>query len=377
MATSKISIVLPSYNGSKYIRESINSVLSQTFIDWELIIVNDCSTDNTLDIAKEYAAKDNRITVINNEVNQKLPASLNIGFRQAKGDYLTWTSDDNLYKSDAIKEMYEFLVQNPGYKMVCCDMDIIDSEGNLGEVRKPFNPVQMRYNNCVGACFMYHREVLKTVGEYTIGKFCVEDYDYWLRIMRQYGDIGYLNKNLYMYRVHGGSLTFTKRTLIREQLIKLWYENLEWHVDGLIDRKDLLWKMYYAFYSVQTETNLGKVLSVMSRYIPVDQLSHNFVVENVKFAIYGAGVYGKICRKILGDRAVCFIDNNKELQGKTVEGLQVFNGSQLDYISRDCSILIAVAPEKVWEIYTTIGSEYKYRIAICHEVLGREIFDVN
>jgi len=80
----KVSIVLPVYNGAKYLRESVDSCLAQTFSNWELIIVNDCSTDESSAIAEEYAAKDERIRVIHNETNLKLPASLNAGFCQAK-----------------------------------------------------------------------------------------------------------------------------------------------------------------------------------------------------------------------------------------------------------------------------------------------------
>ena len=104
----KVSIVLPTYNGEDYLRESIESVISQTFTDWELIIVNDCSTDSTPKIAEAYAAKDCRIRVIHNEKNQKLPNSLNIGFESASGDYLTWTSDDNIFHHEALIKMHDF-----------------------------------------------------------------------------------------------------------------------------------------------------------------------------------------------------------------------------------------------------------------------------
>ena len=99
----KISIVLPCYNGAKMLGNAIESIINQTLQNWELIIVNDCSTDNTLQVAQSFAEKDNRIKVITNEYNSKLPASLNNGFRQAQGEYWTWTSDDNLL----LPEMFE------------------------------------------------------------------------------------------------------------------------------------------------------------------------------------------------------------------------------------------------------------------------------
>ena len=82
-----VSIVLPTYNGEKYLADSIESVISQTYKNWELIIINDCSTDKTLEIAQSYAAKDNRIKVYSNDENLKVPKSLNRGFSLANGKY--------------------------------------------------------------------------------------------------------------------------------------------------------------------------------------------------------------------------------------------------------------------------------------------------
>src|SRR5436190_21740360 len=97
MSTSnpKVSIVLPTYNRAKYLKLSIDSCLIQTFKDFELIIVDDCSKDETPQTIKSYT--DPRIRYHRNESNQRLPRSLNIGFSLAKGEYLTWTSDDNFF----------------------------------------------------------------------------------------------------------------------------------------------------------------------------------------------------------------------------------------------------------------------------------------
>jgi len=100
-----ISIVLPVYNGARFLRESIDSVLNQTYTNWELLILDDCSTDETPSIAQEYAEKDSRIFYYRNERNLRLPGNLNRGFSLAKGDYLTWTSDDNRYRPTALEKM--------------------------------------------------------------------------------------------------------------------------------------------------------------------------------------------------------------------------------------------------------------------------------
>ena len=125
----KVSIVLPTYNGQDFISESIESIIRQTYTDWELIIVNDCSTDDTQQIIDKYILMDKRIRTIKNCVNKKLPESLNIGFRNANGELLTWTSDDNIYLPDALSEMVKFLDNNPDSYMVCAAMQVIDEKG--------------------------------------------------------------------------------------------------------------------------------------------------------------------------------------------------------------------------------------------------------
>src|SRR3989338_242445 len=114
----KVSIVLPTYNGAKYIRQSIESCLDQTYKNIELIIVDDASTDETPKIVKSYA--DPRLVYIRHEKNMKLPAAFNTGFSRASGDYLTWTSDDNFYDVSAIDKMLGFMRDN-ACDFVYCD----------------------------------------------------------------------------------------------------------------------------------------------------------------------------------------------------------------------------------------------------------------
>ena len=126
---------MPTYNGQKYIKDAIDSVLAQSYQNWELIIVNDCSQDNTLKIINEYAQKDSRIKIINNDVNKKLPASLNIGFEAVKGEYYTWTSDDNMYKPDALKYMANFLDNNPQTDLISCNYDLINEDNTKNYIK--------------------------------------------------------------------------------------------------------------------------------------------------------------------------------------------------------------------------------------------------
>lgn len=179
---SLISIVLPIYNGEKYMRKSIDSVLAQTYANWELLIIDDGSTDNTAVIAQEYAAKDSRIRYYKNPENMRLPRTLNRGFSLAKGDFLTWTSDDNYYYPTALETMHNALVQ-PGKEFAFAACDVINGEGDIVECITVSDAAKKSIvgTNPVGACFLYSRKVYETVGEYDPEMTLVEDFDYWQR----------------------------------------------------------------------------------------------------------------------------------------------------------------------------------------------------
>ena len=205
-----VSIVLPVYNGEKYLRESIDSVLCQTYQNWELLIVDDCSVDATPAIAKEYESADSRIKYFRNENNLRLPRNLNKGFSLTKGEYLTWTSDDNRFYPTAIERMVAALQNNPNAQFVFASCRYIDGEGKFIKdyIVTERNKTRMVGINGVRACFMYTRKAYEAVGEYDPDCVLVEDYDYWQRICSRFDSVA-IGDLLYDYRLHGGSLTGT------------------------------------------------------------------------------------------------------------------------------------------------------------------------
>lgn len=218
----KVSIVLPCYNGASLLGESIESCINQTYKDWELIIINDCSTDNTLAVAMGFAKKDERIHVYTNTKNSKLPASLNNGFRKATGEYWTWTSDDNIMHPEMLKTMVAYLDKHVDVGMVVSNSYVIDEEGNLiGENYVPSDlQSRMMLNNYVGASFMYRRECAQLVGEYREDLFLVEDYEFFLR-MSFCCKFAVIPDFLYYYRDNPNSLTATRQKEIKERLTQL------------------------------------------------------------------------------------------------------------------------------------------------------------
>lgn len=220
----KVSIVLPTYNGEKYIKESIESIINQTYTNWELIIVNDCSCDNTLNIINEYSKNDERIKIINNEYNQKLPKSLNNGFARATGEYYTWTSDDNMFKPKAIEFMVKYLDDNQYCDCISCNFDVIDENNNLLYIYSNLFPDRNPLSNLtacnIGACFLYRKELAQKAGEYDVSTFCAEDYDYWFKIILN-GQVDYSSNNLYIYRSNSLSLSATKKFVILDKTNEL------------------------------------------------------------------------------------------------------------------------------------------------------------
>lgn len=347
----KVSIVLPTYNGERYLRESIDSILSQSFTDWELIIVNDCSSDRTADIAEEYAASNNRIQVIHNIENQKLPKSLNIGFSAATGKYLTWTSDDNLYMPDALSVMAEYLDLHKNIYMVRTDMNIIDQMGRITGKTNPYSDEKLYTYNCLGACFLYRKEVRDEIGDYDADTFCVEDYDYWLRVLQKFGKIISINQILYQYRRHEGSLSETRKKQVSDELTKLRIRHLEKIFNVLQENPGELCRIYYdmkksEYMTHEVTERFQEILPEVRGELPI--------ANDRKYIIFGAGTYGQRAAEMLSDRVAFFADSNPAKAEKIKCGLRILPFEKAIGMREEYHFLIAIAKENIYEMITQL-----------------------
>lgn len=355
----KVSIVLPTYNGVKYIRESIDSIINQTFRDWELIVVNDCSTDNTLSVLMEYQNRDSRIRVISNEQNQKLPRSLNIGFNNACGEYFTWTSDDNYYLENALAEMVSHLDAHPEDMMVCADMDRIDSDGNIiGEFLR-YDNERMIYQDCVGACFMYRSKVVEEIGEYNPEWFLVEDYEYWVRVLIAYEHIGHIGKTLYRYREHEGSLTTSRKAEIKKQNALLRLKNIEFIIRKLKENKELLSCIYIELMSVGMLS--AELKSQFIAYMPELALIKNYNEERQSI-VWGAGDFGNRVYQKIPTAIRYYADSDMNKIGTKKNGIEIISLDKMLSLSEQYQIIVAVADHKLWELLAML---YENKIAEC------------
>lgn len=223
-----VSIVLPVYNGGELLVKSIDSVLAQSYDQFELLIVNDGSTDQTPEILDFYAERDSRIRVIHKK-NEKLPKTLSRGFKEVRGEFLTWTSADNIMDANCIETLVSELTEFPDTDMVYANVRLIDEDGDYIEdngwypgkwhtenvmLLRRITELNTKANNFIGAAFMYRNYVAKALEDYSMYKYGIEDYDYWMRVNENF-QLRHIcsDKPIYSYRFHSGSLTAQDKQL--------------------------------------------------------------------------------------------------------------------------------------------------------------------
>lgn len=203
-----VSVILPVFNGEDYLSESIDSILNQSYTNFEIIVVNDASTDCTQQILDVY--KDPRIKTIVNASNLKLPRSLNAGFKQATGKLHTWTSHDNIMEFDFLETLVRE-IQVTGADFVYTNYKIINSQGDHVTTAMVEGPENLVAGNCIGASFCYKEKIFNELSGYSEDKYLYEDFDFWVRCYQAGFKMQNLNKSPYRYRVHGRQLSNTHR----------------------------------------------------------------------------------------------------------------------------------------------------------------------
>ena len=230
-----VSIVLPTYKRAHVLPHAIRSVLEQSYQNWELIVIDDNSPDDTAIVVQSF--NDARIHYVKNDPNLRLPRALNRGFALAKGDYLTWTSDDNLLAKNAIEKMVNRL------KAGDCDFVYADyymfseqnADGHPLDVHHDKLPgkLQLEKGNHIGACFMYTRKVYEETGEYDPDLFLVEDYDYFIRASKRFR-FCHIPEALYYFRRDDATLYLSRFAEVKASDVLVRYKNQLLNADGVL-----------------------------------------------------------------------------------------------------------------------------------------------
>ena len=208
-----ISVVLPVYNAEKYLDQAVRSILAQTFTDFELIIVDDGSIDNTLAIAHNLAndLTDPRIRVIANTENRGLAASCNIGWKAATGEFIARQDADDYSHPTRLEKQIAYLQKNPKVGVLGTNRQTLNRKGKIRN-HKPM-PEQAVFDDLLHRNLVIHgsalirRSVLEQVDGYDEWFRLSQDYDLWLRIADGIAWIKNLPEGLYVIREHGESST--------------------------------------------------------------------------------------------------------------------------------------------------------------------------
>lgn len=185
----KISIILPTYNGGKYIRRAIESVVTQSFKDWELLVIDDGSTDNTKEIVESF--NNPQIIYLKNEKNLGIQKTLNRGLKEAKGEYIARIDDDDEWvDSQKLEKQFNFLDENKNYVLIGTGVIVVNEEGEeLFRYLLPSEDEDIRSKILGKNCFVHSSVMFKKDTALKFGGYDesantrhVEDYDLWLKL---------------------------------------------------------------------------------------------------------------------------------------------------------------------------------------------------
>lgn len=215
----KVSVLMPSFNYAQYLPLAAESVLSQSFGDLELIIVDDCSTDGSKDIAHELGRLDDRVVTVLHSKNRGLAAARNSGFAASSGDYIALCDSDDVWMRNKLEVQLEHFHRSPSLGLVYSESSIIDSSGRLtGQVFSSLSPSKdgrmsgalfeslCRTNFICVPTVVLRKEALRCVGGFAEDLRSLEDWVCWMKIARSY-HFYYIQQSLAYYRVHRASLS--------------------------------------------------------------------------------------------------------------------------------------------------------------------------
>ena len=213
-----ISVVMPNYNGHRFVERSIDSVLSQTYQNFELIVVDDCSKDDSLSLIQHKAQSDSRIRVIALEHNAGVANARNVGIKEAKGEYIALLDNDDLWTEDKLER--QLALAQKGADIVYCSYDFVDEQSN--PIKKPFivpsqtNFSKMLASSVISCSSCFIKTELMQAHPFD-PSFYHEDYVLWMELLRvcpvAYGD----RQVLMHYRQVTGSRSNKKGNAARER----------------------------------------------------------------------------------------------------------------------------------------------------------------
>ena len=273
----KISVIMAVYNGERFLRQTMESIISQSFTSFEVIAVDDASTDNTPYILKEYALKDNRVKIYRNEKNMRLANSLNKAAELAKGKYILRMDADDICLKDRFLKQYEYMEKNPKTDLSFCKFFALTENGII-----PSAVSRKCDEESIKAMFLFfcpvlHPGVIVKASFFKKYKYdflhtCSEDLDLWIRMLTDGAVFTCSGEYLLLYRMHKNSITAKTKEKQKEEVLlseRIFYnhfllglpkEKEEFYINGVYFKDECNLKQLYLFYKYIKKANKKKKL---------------------------------------------------------------------------------------------------------------------
>jgi glycosyltransferase involved in cell wall biosynthesis len=207
-----VSAVIPAFNAARFIEQAIDSVLAQTYTNYEIIVVDDGSSDDTLEKLKSYG---NKVTIIS-QPNKGVSSARNAGIMKSRGEWVAFLDADDYWEKEKLARQIDYIKQNHDVVLVHTGKRLFGEHGTIeyDDDEAPFHLLRQSANfrsllvrNCVNtSSVMVKRDVVVEAGMFDITLRQCEDQDLWLRVAKR-GQLGYIPEDLFNYRMHGGQAT--------------------------------------------------------------------------------------------------------------------------------------------------------------------------
>lgn len=240
MIKELVSIIMPLFNGELHVKESINSVLNQEYINWELIIIDDCSTDRSREVVKEYTRNCSKIKLLQTNINQGPAYARNMGIQEAKGDYISFLDSDDVWFPNKLKAQIDF-IKKTNAELIFSNYEKISHAGKKAN-RVIYLPNKVTYKDILKSNFVPCLTALynvKKLGKHfqNTDKFLIsyEDYLMWVSILKN-GIIAYnTNQTLAYYRLSEKSISRNKFKML----------TIRWHLYRNIEKLSIYQSIYF------------------------------------------------------------------------------------------------------------------------------------
>lgn len=241
-----VSVIMSVYNGEAYLKEAVESVMAQTFCNWELIVINDCSTDSTGAILAELAARDQRIRIHTNEVNLRLPASLNKAISLSNGKYVARMDADDICLPDRLEKQFRFMEEHGDVALSSCKFLTVKNgvyaSGGAGG-RCDFDALRAMLlvsNPILHPGVIARADVMKKYN-YDTTLTCTEDLELWTRLAADGQRLEILDECLMIYRLHDKQITSTTLERQRTEVLKIQQK----YYSSLLSEMDVEMQSFY------------------------------------------------------------------------------------------------------------------------------------